>query len=110
MCHQSVGLVARQIEALGIPTVTLSVVQSMTEATPAPRNVLLRFRLGQVFGEPGAIGQQQAVLREMLRAVDVATRPGEVIEAPYRWKRETYPPPVGVTTKSEDPHWDRGGG
>jgi len=82
----------------------------MTEATPAPRNVLLRFRLGQVFGEPGAIGQQQAVLREMLRAVDVAIRPGEVIEAPYRWKRETYPPPVGVTTKAEDPHWDRGVG
>ena len=94
------GLVARQIEALGIPTVTLSVVQSMTEALPAPRNVFLRFRLGQVFGEPGAVGQHQAVLREMLRAVDVATHPGDVIEAPYRWKRETYPPPVGVTAKS----------
>jgi D-proline reductase (dithiol) PrdB len=100
MCHQSVGLVARQIETLGIPTVTLSVVQSMTEATPAPRNVLLRFRLGQVFGEPEAVGQQQAVLREMLRALDAATEPGQVVEAPYRWKREKYPPPVGVAARS----------
>lgn len=90
------GLVARQIEALGIPTVTLSVVRSMTEALPAPRNVLLRFRLGQVFGEPGAVGQQQAVLREMLCAMDAATVPGAVIESSLRWKRETYPPPVGV--------------
>jgi D-proline reductase (dithiol) PrdB len=95
-----VGLVARQIEALGIPTTTLSVVRSMTDATPAPRNVFLRFRLGQVFGEPGAVGQQQAILRLLLEAVTTATSPGDVIEAPYRWKRETYPPPVGTPNQA----------
>ena len=97
------GLVARQIETLGIPTVTLSVVQSMTEATPAPRNVLVRFRLGQLFGEPGAVGQQQAVLRAMLKAVDGATHPGAVIQLPYRWKRESYPAPVGLAARAQDP-------
>ncbi len=90
------GLVARQIEAEGIPTVTLSVVRSMTDALPAPRNVFVRFRLGQVFGEPGHVAQQQAVLRDALDAVHRITETGAVIELPYRWKRETYPPPVSA--------------
>jgi D-proline reductase (dithiol) PrdB len=91
-----VGLVARAIEAAGIPTVTLSVVRSMTEATPAPRNVLVRFRLGQVFGEPHNVAQQQAVLRAALDALGTIETPGGVVELPYRWRREEYPPPVGV--------------
>lgn len=84
------------VEAVGIPTVTLSVVRSMTDATPAPRNVFLRFRLGQVLGAPGAVAQQQAVLRSALAAVETIGQAGAVIELPYRWRREVYPPPVGV--------------
>jgi hypothetical protein len=90
-----VGLVARAVEAAGIPTVTLSVVRSMTEATPAPRNVLVRFRLGQVVGEPGNVAQQQAVLRAAFDAVPALAKPGGTIELPFRWRRESYPPPVG---------------
>lgn len=90
------GLVARAVEAAGIPTVTLSVVRSMTEATPAPRNVLVRFRLGQVLGEPGNVAQQQAVLRAALDAVSAPSESGATIELPFRWRRETYPPPVGT--------------
>jgi hypothetical protein len=84
------------VESVGIPTVTLSVVRSMTDATPGPRNVFLRFRLGQVLGEPGEVAQQQAVLRRALAAVDEIDAPGGMIELPYRWKRERYPAPVGV--------------
>lgn len=62
----------------------------MTEALPAPRNVLVRFRLGQTFGEPGAAVQQRTVLRDTLRALRLAERAGMVMELPYRWKRETY--------------------
>ena len=84
------------VESVGIPTVTLSVVRSMTDATPAPRNVFLRFRLGQVLGEPGAVAQQQAVLRSALGAVETIGQTGGVFELPYRWRRDVYPPPVGV--------------
>jgi D-proline reductase (dithiol) PrdB len=92
-----VGLVARAVERVGIPTVTLSVVRSMTDALPAPRNVFVRFRLGQVLGEPGHVAQQQVVLRDALRAVDRLVQTGGVIDLPYRWKRDTYPPSVGIT-------------
>lgn len=84
------GLVARAIEAAGIPTVTLSVVRQATLAVPAPRNVLVRFRLGQVFGEPGHRSQQRTILRAALAALGSITQPGAVVELPYRWKRETY--------------------
>ena len=84
------GLVARAIEARGIPTVTLSVVRNMTEAVPAPRNVLVKFRLGQVFGEPGHTAQQRTILRAALAALDDISESGGIVELPYRWKREVY--------------------
>ena len=83
------------VESIGIPTVTISVVQNMTEALPAPRNVLVRYRLGQIFGEPDNVAQQQAVLRATLGTLDAVTEPGGVVELPYRWKRHGYPDPVG---------------
>lgn len=89
------GLVARIVEQRGIPTVTASVVRSMTEATPGPRNAFVPFRLGQVFGEPGAVAQQQAVLRAVLESAFAVTEPGGVHELPFRWKRGEYPEPVG---------------
>lgn len=84
------GLVARAVEAAGIPSVTVSVVRQATRALPAPRNVLVRFRLGQVFGEPGHRAQQRTILRDALRALDTVIEPGGIVELPYRWKRETY--------------------
>jgi D-proline reductase (dithiol) PrdB len=96
MCHRSVGLVARILEAQGIPTVSLGVVRSMIDGTPAPRNVFVPFRLGQVLGEPGNVAQQQAVLRAALGAVTRVAEPGGLLELPFRWKRGTYPVPVGM--------------
>lgn len=84
------GLVARAIEARGIPTVTVSVVRNMTKALPAPRNVLIKFRLGQVFGEPGHVAQQRTIVRASLATLDEITESGGTVELPYRWRREVY--------------------
>jgi len=62
----------------------------MTEQTPGPRNVFVKFRLGQVFGEPGHAAQQRAVLRDALGAVERVQEAGAVLELPYRWKRDVY--------------------
>ncbi len=66
----------------------VGVVREMLEKTPAPRNVLVRFRLGQVFGEPGQVGRQRAVLGASLAALLTMRRPGGLIELPYRWKSD----------------------
>jgi D-proline reductase (dithiol) PrdB len=62
----------------------------MTEQTPGPRNVVVKFRLGQVFGEPGQAAQQRTILRDALGAVDRIEEAGGVLDLPYRWKREVY--------------------
>ena len=91
------GLIAREIERAGIPTVTLSVVREASLRTPAPRNVFVPFRLGQVFGEPGADVQQRAVLMDALTAFAAVSAPGAVLDLPYRWKRSVYQDPLGRT-------------
>ena len=84
------GLVARTCEARGIATVAVGVIRSAMVATPAPRNVWVRFRLGQIFGAPHEAAQQRAVLNEALGAVAAIDTPGGFVDLPYRWKRETY--------------------
>lgn len=80
------GLIAREIERAGIPTVTLSVVRGASVRAPAPRNVFVPFRLGQIFGEPGAAVQQRAILTEALTALVRLRTPGDILDLPYRWK------------------------
>jgi hypothetical protein len=86
-----VGLIAREIERAGIPTVTLSVVREASVRSPAPRNVFVAFRLGQVFGEPGASAQQRAILVDALAALLHMEAPGAILDLPYRWKRSILP-------------------
>jgi hypothetical protein len=89
-----VGLIAREVERHGIPTAALSVLPEATAKTPAPRNVVVRFRLGQLLGEPGAVVQQRRVLWDALGAFALIATPGGVIELPYKWKRSTYVDPL----------------
>lgn len=77
-----------------MPTVVVGVIREMFEQTPAPRSVVVRFRLGQVFGEPGAAVQQRAVLADVLTTLITARQPGDIVELPYRWKRGVYVDPI----------------
>jgi hypothetical protein len=52
----------------------------------------LHWPFGHALGEPGKIDQQRTVLRDMLSMARRATRPGLVVELPYRWRHEIYPP------------------
>lgn len=63
--------------------------------TPAPRNVFVPFRLGQIFGQPGADVQQRAVLMDALTALAQASAAGTILDLPYRWKRSVYRDPLG---------------
>jgi len=73
------------------------VVREASVRTPAPRNVFVPFRLGQVFGEPGADVQQRAVLMDALTALADVSAPGEILDLPYRWKRSVYQDPLART-------------
>jgi D-proline reductase (dithiol) PrdB len=68
-------------------------VREITEKTPPPRALYLRFPLGHALGEPGNGNQHFAVLLLALRLLFEAEQPGTIRDAGLRWRRETYPPP-----------------
>ena len=86
------GLLAREIEGRGVTTVALALVKEVAVAARAPRFLYLHWPFGHALGEPGNVAQQRTVIHDMLTLAVSASRPGLVIELPYRWRRETYPP------------------
>jgi D-proline reductase (dithiol) PrdB len=85
-----VGLVQREIEKSGLPTVGISIVRSYTEKVKPPRTVHLRWPFGHPLGEPGNRPQQRAVLFKAFEALFDISVPGTIIDLPFRWRRETY--------------------
>lgn len=85
MCHQSVGLIARQAEAAGIPTLCMTSALDITQAVQPPRAAFVDFPLGHTTGKPHQPDLQYALLREALEAFGSLTRPGSVKHLPFRW-------------------------
>ncbi len=67
MCHQSVGLIQRAIEYMGISTVSISLLREITEKVRPPRALLVPFPLGYPLGEPLYAALQTRVMRAALR-------------------------------------------
>jgi hypothetical protein len=85
-----VGLIQREIEKRGIPTIGISIVRSYSEKVKPPRTVFLRWPFGHPCGEPFKAAQQRVVIAEALRALVSIREPGTIIDLPYRWRREKY--------------------
>lgn len=84
------GLVQRIIEAAGIPTVGISIVREYSEQVRPPRTVFLRWPFGHPLGEPDNRLQQRAVLLETFRQLYAVDVPGQIVDLPFRWRRENY--------------------
>jgi hypothetical protein len=97
-----VGLAARQIEAAGIATVTLSVLPAFTRVVGTPRVVGLDYPFGRPLGQPGDAAGQRAVLGAALGALAWLDRPGGAVQLPFVWPetpgqargRLKEPPPI----------------
>ena len=87
------GLVSRVIEAAGIPTVSLSIVREVTEKTPPPRALFMRFPFGHALGEAGKRDQQLAILYRAFSLLFEADHPGTIRDSGLHWKRDSYPAP-----------------
>ena len=84
------GLVQREIEKAGIPTIGVSIVREYTEKVQPPRTVYVKWPFGHPLGEPGNVKQQRAVILEAFRALYSAAAPGEIVDLPFRWRRYDY--------------------
>lgn len=87
------GLIARAVEAAGIPTVSLSIAKDLTESVGVPRAVFVRWPLGHPLGEKHAPLQQRTMIFTALQLLQSAQKPGIIAEPGYRWRREAYAEP-----------------
>ena len=76
LCHQSMGLLARAIEATGIPTMTIAVVKEVMENVRPPRTAFYDGKLGSVAGKPNFPEHQRRILDEALRLIEPMDQPG----------------------------------
>ncbi len=81
------GLIAREIERAGIPTVSISSALDITQAVRPPRAVYLHYPLGHQGGSPGDLGNQIAVARAALGTGIALREPGAIAPLDFRWDR-----------------------
>jgi hypothetical protein len=85
ICHQSISLHARYLEAHGIPTVVMGCAKDIVEHAGVPRFLFSDFPLGNAAGRPH---DEQSQARTMDMALDVlesATGPRTTRQSPIRW-------------------------
>jgi hypothetical protein len=80
-----VGLIQRQIEASGVPTVSVTVAKDVTAAIQVPRAVFVPWPMGHHFGVPYHRELQRRVLLTMLHALITITESGTILDLPIQW-------------------------
>jgi hypothetical protein len=80
-----VGLVARHLEAAGIPTLCMTSALDITNAVRPPRAAFLDYPLGYTTGKPGEPELQRRIMLEALDAFASLSSPGTVKTLPFRW-------------------------
>ncbi len=82
------SLVARHLEAEGIPTVILACARDITARAFPPRAVYLDYPLGNPAGRPFDPENQRAVLGAALELLETATASGVIADLPHRWNED----------------------
>lgn len=79
------GLVCREVEAAGIPTVCVSTGRDLTAQVKPPRSLFVNFPMGNNFGAPFAAQQQSAILRRALALLETVEEGGYLEDWPEQW-------------------------
>lgn len=85
VCHQTLSLVARQLEAAGVATVLLGCAKDIVEHAGVPRFLFSDFPLGNAAGKPHDAASQNATLELGLRVLESAPGPRTTVQSPQRW-------------------------
>jgi hypothetical protein len=93
VCHQTISLVARHLEANGIPTVVMGCAKDIVEHAAVPRFLFSDFPLGNSAGKPHDTDSQGLTLELALRVLETAPAAQTTVQSPLRW--------------SADPSWKR---
>ena len=91
ICHQSTSLLARYLEAAGIPTVIIGAAKDIVEYCGVPRFVFNDFPLGNAAARPEDPQSQHSIFNLALDVLEFALGPRTTVQSALRW--------------SEDPRW-----
>lgn len=85
VCHQTVSLVARLLEANGIATVVMGCARDIVELVGVPRLLFSDFPLGNAAGRPKDPASQAFTLELALKLLEAAPAARTTVQSPLRW-------------------------
>jgi len=88
VCHQTVSLVARHLEANGVPTVVMGCAKDIVEHAAVPRFLFSDFPLGNSAGKPHDAASQALTLELALRLLETAPSAQTTVQSPLRWSSD----------------------
>ena len=88
VCHQTISLVARHLEANGISTVVMGCAKDIVEHAAVPRFLFSDFPLGNSAGKPHDVASQAFTLELALRVLETAPGPQTTVQSPLRWSAD----------------------
>jgi D-proline reductase (dithiol) PrdB len=88
VCHQTISLVARHLEANGISTVVMGCAKDIVEHAAVPRFLFSDFPLGNSAGKPHDLDSQAFTLELALRLLESAPGPQTTVQSPLRWSTD----------------------
>ncbi len=80
------SLIARHLEANGIPTVVMGCAKDIVEHVGVPRFLFSDFPLGNAAGRPNDVASQAFTMELSLRVLESAIGPRTTVQSPLRWK------------------------
>jgi D-proline reductase (dithiol) PrdB len=84
-CHQATAVLARALEAGGLPTLMLSTLRDISQAYQPPRTALVDYPIGSPCGRVGDPEHQRATLRAALSCrLDTTTAQLHTVDLPYQ--------------------------
>ena len=79
------GLIARQLEAAGIPTTSLSSARDITAAANPPRAAFVDYPLGHTSGRVAEPELNRTIVAAALGLLDEVTEAGTIVDLPHTW-------------------------
>lgn len=84
-CHRATSVIARGLEARGLPTIMLTVLREMAQAFKPSRPIFLDYPLGATAGRPHDPANQQDILTAALREGWAASNDWRIVELPFQF-------------------------
>ncbi len=88
VCHQTISLVARHLEANGISTVVMGCAKDIVEHAAVPRFLFSDFPLGNSVGKPHDWESQAFTMELALKVLEQAPGPQTTVQSPLRWSAD----------------------